>query len=448
MILEYLRSKGCDINALNYQLQTPLDLAVSCRAPVTVMQSLRNLGAAAVELYDLAATGSVVEFTRTDNRLDVFERLEAGGSEELYTAEARKFRMLKLLSRAIKSGDISDCRRLKALGCPFSLPLPGNKRPPLIAALEAKQLGVVEWLLMNGNNEWVSALDEEGWDLGVIQLALRTSECNDQVLRSLMVHFEDSWPEWVTAQWSAVHEAVSQFNEKGLKTVLEFIVQLRQRHRNIPPLSTILNWDPEFAPVYPAAEHENISIIEILLRYGADIELRDDCGRTPLQWAVQNKAYHSISYLLAQGANVYSSDDFAMSPLDISLRDDDLQSIQLLLPYVRKSHRHSTGSGTPFSYCKSVTALALLLDNTFDPDMKDEVNDLHRAYEQRQPPLCCGLLSRSRCMCNFPCTRRRHKLRRTPIWHRTHGRLRTRSSSNGEISRPCGCTCEILQHGV
>jgi ankyrin repeat protein len=56
-------------------------------------------------------------------------------------------------------------------------------------------------------------------------------------------------------------------------------------------------------------------MIQLLLEKGADSNLGDNDGRTPLAWAAEKGREETVKILLENGANVNSTDNYGQTPL-------------------------------------------------------------------------------------------------------------------------------------
>lgn len=66
-----------------------------------------------------------------------------------------------------------------------------------------------------------------------------------------------------------------------------------------------------------AGDIDNVGVIEVLLRAGADIEARDEKGKTPLIFAAERASYPEIiNMLLKAGANAMAKDADGRAVLD------------------------------------------------------------------------------------------------------------------------------------
>jgi len=65
----------------------------------------------------------------------------------------------------------------------------------------------------------------------------------------------------------------------------------------------------EFPLIYHAVSANCKSVIEILIEHGANVDISDDYGKTPLGTAVMEGEWDTESYLLENGAALYTSDE-------------------------------------------------------------------------------------------------------------------------------------------
>ena len=59
-----------------------------------------------------------------------------------------------------------------------------------------------------------------------------------------------------------------------------------------------------------------------MLADGLDVDVRDDAGLTALYRAAHNDQKETVSLLLSNGANVNIRDKFGTTPLDVTLNDN------------------------------------------------------------------------------------------------------------------------------
>lgn len=71
------------------------------------------------------------------------------------------------------------------------------------------------------------------------------------------------------------------------------------------------------------AATESCRFAALLLSYGANIDARGSCRRTPLHWAVSRRNYCLVELLLVCGADTNTTDSFGETPLDQAVQSGD-----------------------------------------------------------------------------------------------------------------------------
>lgn len=79
-----------------------------------------------------------------------------------------------------------------------------------------------------------------------------------------------------------------------------------------------------------AAYEGHLEIVDLLLKYAADINCKDLLGMTPLHWAVQNGHLHVVQLLIQSGADVQHTNKFNLSPMDIALQINRTDIVDVL----------------------------------------------------------------------------------------------------------------------
>lgn len=71
-------------------------------------------------------------------------------------------------------------------------------------------------------------------------------------------------------------------------------------------------------PLIRAVGNDNYDGIKILLENGANINLADDAGTTPLHYATTNSSFEMVRYLIRSGADINLVDNNGFTVLDIA----------------------------------------------------------------------------------------------------------------------------------
>jgi len=70
-----------------------------------------------------------------------------------------------------------------------------------------------------------------------------------------------------------------------------------------------------YKTIHKAAEKGDIAAIERHLQNGADVNVKDQDGNTPLMWATYNGSLEVVKFLVAKGVNVNARDKNNETPL-------------------------------------------------------------------------------------------------------------------------------------
>ena len=79
-----------------------------------------------------------------------------------------------------------------------------------------------------------------------------------------------------------------------------------------------------------AATHGDLEKVEFLVRSGADIETRDDDGRTPLLNAAANGHLKVVKFLVDHGADTGVRDKVGRTPLSLAAYYEELKVVKFL----------------------------------------------------------------------------------------------------------------------
>jgi len=177
--------------------------------------------------------------------------------------------------------------------------------------------------------------------MAVLRMRYREYSSDDVVstIRSLLNHGGENPNalngDGVTAMYLACSSPPS--NEIGLRySVVQLLLQsgANPNFFSVPEQNTEINSSTQhFTPTYCrsdcrisplsyAARHNDVTLMELLLKFGAQLELKDPSGKTALYYALEPAKRNSSSYktaslqlLLKSGAKVNVLDDTGVSPL-------------------------------------------------------------------------------------------------------------------------------------
>ncbi|MCW3060909.1 MAG: uncharacterized protein JWQ02_2730 [Capsulimonas sp.] len=180
--------------------------------------------------------------------------------------------------------------------------------PPSSAAITHAFFASVQF----GSPETVTLLLEHGADVNALAargsltpLILAVRRPAPELVRILLAHDADKETLDGAGQ-TALHSAVSPRNPRGLEIAGILLdaganVDCRVRYRHVPQETG----RPGTTPLMRAASTGNIEIIQLLVRHGADPNLRDASGRTALQIASNGRNHQAaVDALQKAGAVV------------------------------------------------------------------------------------------------------------------------------------------------
>ena len=85
-----------------------------------------------------------------------------------------------------------------------------------------------------------------------------------------------------------------------------------------------------FTPLMSAAWYGRVDMMRLIIRGGADINARDDYGRTALMLAVSQNKAAAVKYLLSKGADKNLRESDGYTALDIGIKEKRYAIVQLL----------------------------------------------------------------------------------------------------------------------
>lgn len=89
-----------------------------------------------------------------------------------------------------------------------------------------------------------------------------------------------------------------------------------------------------YTPLHKACQNDSVEIVEMLLDAGAIIDYQDDCGRTPLHFAVKRairtRNFDIIRLLLKRGADTSIKNNLGDTPAGLAIREGDTQSYNII----------------------------------------------------------------------------------------------------------------------
>ncbi|KAF4339492.1 hypothetical protein FBEOM_6613 [Fusarium beomiforme] len=396
-IVKVLVAKGFDIMVESQFGYTPMHMAVLGRSLSTV-QCLLEHGAS----QTLDASGRTPARISWELGFDEIYQLLEGDNRAGYkhipsVQELDEFmeptkRLAMSFERAVEEGDYESMAQLLEKGCPVDVSLPSSQGlSTFLLALKQENCAMAKWLL----DEGASALQA---DLGgdVAQSAIEIAAGRPSLNRLLPDLFESYLREGGDLRFGyefPLQEAIAKGNTQGLQIMLEaaeeylhyigcsqtFIDVLnRLLPTQFPFENSLHEWThiAGAAAMHIAARTGNKEAISLLVNRGADIDVADSNGWTPL---IYSKDADTAQHLVSMGASTAAVGRVGSLPLLMNWLDADLFDELYPVRFSRLPKEFLTVSDSPrFSTrCEEVTLTSEILEKLsefkFDLVSEDEV---------------------------------------------------------------------------
>ena len=120
--------------------------------------------------------------------------------------------------------------------------------------------------------------------------------------------------------------------------------------------------------LYIAASNGHISVIDHLLKNGADINSREQF-HSPLESALINQNWNTAMFLIERGADVHYHDDFALL---LACMEGHLDTVKLLIKYGANIHAGDDIALHKAVYNKHLDVVKFLVENGADIHARDD----------------------------------------------------------------------------
>ena len=114
--------------------------------------------------------------------------------------------------------------------------------------------------------------------------------------------------------------------------------------------------------LHSASHRNNAELVELLLSYGARLEIRDDGEWTALHWASAEDSLEVAEYLIEMGADIEAESEDG-TPLHCASNGNALEVAKLLIDSGADVNAKDRIGGSPLDYVKSADMFELLTLN-------------------------------------------------------------------------------------
>ncbi|ORX45812.1 ankyrin [Piromyces finnis] len=204
------------------------------------------------------------------------------------------------------------------------------------------------YLLKNGIN--VNEIDNEGntclmnaikfGDHHLIELILNYFTCDTEDIIDIILYYKSHKKYVIEYIENKVKEKKGKIYMNVKNDDNDTVLIFACRQNNLDIVKKLLQYgnisinekgeDKKTALIW-AIYRENIDIAQHLLSYGADINIKDFYGMSPLSHACQSGNYNLVEFLLNQGADINIKDNNGLSSLIYSITNDNDKVSRLLI---------------------------------------------------------------------------------------------------------------------
>ena len=162
-----------------------------------------------------------------------------------------------------------------------------------------------------------------------------------------------------------------------------------------------------FTPLHSAADENASEAAVVLLANGAEVNAKDNDGWTPLHWAADKNASEAAAVLLANGAEVNAKNNNGFTPLHVAAFQNASEATAVLLANGAEVNAKKNDGGTPLhsaAFGNASEAAAVLLANGAEVNAKGNYGvtpldvAIHKGHSKMQ-----SLLRKHGGWCNLRC---------------------------------------------
>lgn len=241
--------------------------------------------------------------------------------------------------------------------------------------------------LLIGEGADIHAQDEDA----VTAMHYAASNCSVTAVQTLL-ELGASANAMTKANWNPLVYALSRNREKDVWSICDLLLRYGAQVRTKPDLQG----NEEVSLIHTAMSHGFLSVIQLLVSYGAPLEDRNEHKKTGLLVAIERNQYKIFNCLISIGANVNTADDEGNTPLHYAAGSQDSRLVSELLDAgatVAFNNRNQNPLHFVAEATQSVT-IRHLIDAGADVNWKDQegATPLHTAARMGSPSAVAALI--------------------------------------------------------
>ncbi|XP_041981279.1 ankyrin-1-like [Aricia agestis] len=202
--------------------------------------------------------------------------------------------------------------------------------------------------------------------------------------------------------WTCLHEAAANDSYESLLLILKHrgtrpLAETHEGHTalylacryksSLKIIEALLESESDIAnygstegltPLHMVSSQGRLDVMQMLIDYGAMVNVQDFDGDTPLHDTVANSQHEAVNLLLHAGADPEIKNEKGYTPLHLACYNGCLQTIHNLFPYVDNVNQVASNGESPLTLAIqgcNYDIVKYLLDNGADPHVKNIHNE-------------------------------------------------------------------------
>jgi predicted nucleic acid-binding OB-fold protein len=123
-----------------------------------------------------------------------------------------------------------------------------------------------------------------------------------------------------------------------------------------------------------SAKNNHATMIQWLIKNGADVNLKNNYGYTPFHYAVSDSNFETVETLIENGADVNVKNNYGYTPLHYAVSDGNFETVETLIENGADVNVKNNYGYTPLHYAVSSEnskMVEMLMNNGADVNIKD-----------------------------------------------------------------------------